>query len=99
MVFTRRYARFSAALSIVAITLSLVCSLYLFIRHGHLESPVQYTGRWLVSGDIIVPFGFLVDPTSVLMLAVVAVICFLVQVYSLGYMAGDPGFSISFGSW
>jgi NADH-quinone oxidoreductase subunit L len=27
------------------------------------------------------------------MLAVVAVICFLVQVYSLGYMAGDPGFS------
>ena len=26
------------------------------------------------------------------MLTVVAVICFLVQVYSLGYMAGDPGF-------
>ena len=93
MVFTRRYARFSAAFSIAAITLSLVCSLYLFIRHGHLESPIQYTGRWLVSGDIIVPFGFLVDPTSVLMLVVVAVICFLVQVYSLGYMAGDPGFS------
>jgi NADH-quinone oxidoreductase subunit L len=27
------------------------------------------------------------------MLTVVAVICFLVQIYSLGYMAGDPGFA------
>jgi NADH-quinone oxidoreductase subunit L len=93
MVFTRRYARFSAALSIGSITLCLVCSLYLFLRLNHLEAPIQYTFRWLVSGELTIPFGFLLDPTSVLMLAVVAVICFLVQIYSLGYMAGDPGFS------
>jgi NADH-quinone oxidoreductase subunit L len=93
LVFTRRYARISAVLSLAAITLSLICSLFLLIRHWHLEAPIQYTGRWLVSGDIVIPFGYLLDPTSLLMLTIVAVICFLVQVYSLGYMDGDPGFS------
>ncbi|MGA2400529.1 MAG: NADH-quinone oxidoreductase subunit L, partial [Syntrophobacteraceae bacterium] len=29
----------------------------------------------------------------ILMLVIVSTICFLVQVYSLGYMAGDPGFT------
>ncbi len=93
LVFTRRYARLSAVLSLAAITLSLVCALFLCIRHWHLDAPLQYTGRWLVSGDIVVPFGYLLDPTSLLMLVIVAIICFLVQVYSLGYMAGDPGFA------
>ena len=59
MVFTRRYARLSAALSITAISLSLVCALFLYIRHFDLQSPLQYTGRWLVSGEIVIPFGFL----------------------------------------
>ena len=36
-------------------------------------------------------FGFLLDPLSVLMLCIVASISFLIQVYSLGYMAGDEG--------
>ena len=93
MVFTRRSARLSAVLSLAAITISFVCALFLCIRHWHLDAPLQYTGRWLVSGDIVVPFGYLLDPTSLLMLVIVALICFLVQVYSLGYMAGDPGFS------
>jgi NADH-quinone oxidoreductase subunit L len=93
MVFTRRYARLSAGLSIAAIMISFVCAVFLFIRHWHLKMPIQYTGRWLVSGDIVIPFGFLLDPTSLLMLVVVAVICSLVQIYSLGYMAGDPGFA------
>ncbi|UCG08047.1 MAG: NADH-quinone oxidoreductase subunit L [Desulfobacterales bacterium] len=93
MVFSRRYARISAGLSIAAITLSFIFSMFLFIRHWHMEAPIQYTGRWLVSGDIVIPFGFLLDPTSLLMLAVMALICFLVQIYSLGYMARDPGFA------
>jgi NADH-quinone oxidoreductase subunit L len=47
----------------------------------------------MVSGSITVPIGFLLDPLSLLMLAIVAVICFLVQIYSVGYMAGDKGFA------
>jgi NADH-quinone oxidoreductase subunit L len=65
----------------------------LLARHWHLENPIQYLGRWLVSGDITIPFGFLLDQASLLMLTIVATISFLVQIYSLGYMAGDEGFS------
>jgi NADH-quinone oxidoreductase subunit L len=93
MIFTRRYPGLSAGLSIAAVTASLVSAVFLLARHWQLESPIQYTMRWMASGNIAVPFGYLLDQTSLLMLTVVAAISFLVQVYSLGYMAGDPGFS------
>jgi NADH-quinone oxidoreductase subunit L len=91
MVLTRSRPRLSAGLSIAAITLSLAGAVFLLASRGQL--PVQYTGRWLVSGDIVIPYGFLLDPGSLLMLTVVAAISFLVQIYSLGYMAGDRGFA------
>jgi NADH-quinone oxidoreductase subunit L len=93
MVFTRNHRGLSAGLSIGAITVSLLSAVFLLARHWHLEAPLQYLGRWLVSGDIHIPFGFLLDQTSMLMLAIVTTISFLVQIYSLGYMAGDAGFS------
>lgn len=93
MVFARSSPRASASLSITAIVVSLVCAVFLLVRHWNMQEPVQYIGRWVVSGDLFIPYGYLLDPASLLMLTVVAVISFLVQVYSLGYMAGDPGFS------
>ncbi len=93
MVFTRAWPRFSAGLSIAAIGISLVSALFLMVKHWGLTSPITFTFRWVVSGDIQIPFGYLLDPVSLLMLVVVTVISFLVQVYSIGYMAGDPGFS------
>jgi len=93
MVFTRPSPKASAALSITAIAISLVCAVFLLVRHWNMQTPVQYVGRWIVSGDLYIPYGFLLDPVSLLMLTLVAVISFLVQVYSLGYMAGDTGFS------
>ena len=93
MVLTRAAARLSAAVSIAAVTVSLVSSVHLLVTHWHLEQPIQYVARWVVSGDVSIPYGYLLDPVSLLMLVVVAGICFLVQVYSLGYMEGDPGFA------
>jgi NADH-quinone oxidoreductase subunit L len=93
LVFTRKHPRLSAGLSIAAISISLISALFLLVRHWHLQTPLEYTGRWLLSGDVTVFFGYLLDQTSLLMLSVVAAISFLVQVYSLGYMAGDAGFS------
>jgi NADH-quinone oxidoreductase subunit L len=93
MVFTRKKERLSAGLSIGAITGSLAGAIFLLIRYRHLTSSVQYAGKWLVSGFITIPVGFLLDPLSLLMLTIVTTICFLVQIYSLGYMAGDRGFS------
>jgi NADH-quinone oxidoreductase subunit L len=93
MVFTRPYPKLSATISVAAVSVSLICALSLLGRHWHLEQPIQYTAKWLVSGNLYVPFGFMLDQLSLLMLTIVAGISFLVQVYSLGYMAGDPGFA------
>jgi NADH-quinone oxidoreductase subunit L len=90
---TRPRPRLSAALSLAAIGFAATAAVILLIRHWQQAVPLQYTARWVVSGDITIPFGFLLDPLSLLMLTVVAVICLLVQFYSLGYMAGDPGFA------
>jgi NADH-quinone oxidoreductase subunit L len=51
----------------------------------------------IVSGDLYLPIGFLLDPLSLLMLLIVTGISLLVQVYSLGYMAHDPGFARYYG--
>jgi len=93
IVFTRDDRRLSGGISIAAVACSLAGAVFLLARHWGAAEPIHYTARWLIVGDIYIPFGFLLDPVSLLMLFLVAAISFLVQVYSLGYMAGDPGFS------
>ena len=79
MMFTRSSPKASASLSIAAIAISLVCAVFLLARHWNMQTPVQYFNRWVVSGDLYIPYGILLDPASLLMLTLVAVICFLVQ--------------------
>ena len=93
IVFTRDHRCLSAGLSIGAVAVSLVGATLLLVRHWGAGAPIHYSVRWLVAGEVTIPFGFLLDPVSLLMLCLVAAISFLVQIYSLGYMAGDPGYS------
>jgi len=93
IVFTRNQRRLSAGIAIGAVACSLAGAIFLLVRHWGDSVPIQYSARWLVTGDVYIPFGYLLDPLSLLMLCLVAAISFLVQVYSVGYMAGDPGFS------
>ena len=97
MLGTRSYPKLSAVISIGAISVALAAAVLLLVRHWGMETPVVYKTTWLVSGKMTIPLGILLDPTSLLMLCVVSAVSFLVQVYSLGYMAGDPGFSRFFG--
>ncbi len=93
MVAIRHNARLSAGISLSASALSLLGAAFLLFSHWQLAQPIHYAARWMASGQIQVVFGFLLDPLSLLMLCIVALICFLVQLYSLGYMDGDPGFA------
>ena len=97
MVFFRSRPRLCGRLSIGAISASLACTLFLLIRHWHMAAPIKGAISWLISGNLTVSIGILLDPTSLLMLAIVASISCLVQIYSLGYMAGDPGFARYYG--
>jgi NADH-quinone oxidoreductase subunit L len=93
LLLTRGRPRLSAGLSLAAIAVSLVSAGFLLVKHWGIAQPIEFAARWVAGGDVSVRVGILIDPLSLIMLAVVAAICFLVQVYSLGYMAGDPGFS------
>jgi NADH-quinone oxidoreductase subunit L len=47
---------------------------------------------WVVAGPLSVQIGFLADPLSAMMLLVVTGVGFLIHLYSIGYMHGDPGY-------
>ena len=93
MLFTRTRRPLSAAISVGSVTVSLLSAAVLLGCHWGMGKPIEFAGHWLTARGVTVPFGYLIDPTSLLMFAVVAAISFLVQLYSLGYMAGDPGFT------
>jgi len=91
MVFTRRSISVSVTVSVIGSFLAWLASLYLFVHFWHIEEAVVFQGHWVVSKNISIPFGYYFDPHSLLMLIIVATISLLIQIYSIGYMAGDPG--------
>ena len=47
---------------------------------------------WITAGGLSVSVAYQVDQLSILMMLVVTGVGFLIHVYSIGYMRGDPGF-------
>ena len=48
---------------------------------------------WIVIGNLNIPFGFVVDEVSVVMMCVVTVVSTMVHIHSIGYMEHDIGFN------
>ncbi len=48
---------------------------------------------WMKSGNLYIPFGFVVDQISVTMMMVVTLVSTIVHIYSIGYMDHDKGFN------
>jgi len=46
---------------------------------------------WIQAGNFKATFGVLIDPLSTVMILVVTGVGFLIHLYSIGYMHGDPG--------
>jgi len=47
---------------------------------------------WVVIGDLTIHLGLMVNSLTAVMLIVVTVVSLMVQIYSQGYMHGDPGY-------
>lgn len=93
--FLHRWPRLSAALSILAIGISFIISLLVSLAVFSSEGTLVYEAatRWLNMPGLQVDMGILVDGLTAVMLIVVTTVALLVQIYSLGYMHGDPGFA------
>ncbi len=55
------------------------------------RSLTQTLYTWMHVGDFSANISFLIDPLSAVMILVVTGVGFLIHVYSIGYMKGDPG--------
>ena len=85
----RRPAHFIAIAGVaVAFALSLV--VYADVRNGNLFNDTVYT--WAVSGGVPLRVGFMIDQLSAMMMVVVTFVSLMVHVYTIGYMAEDPGY-------
>jgi NADH-quinone oxidoreductase subunit L len=58
---------------------------------GNIIQPDLFS--WISSSAITIPFSFLVDPLSCLMILVVTGVGFIIHLYSVGYMGEDPGYN------
>jgi NADH-quinone oxidoreductase subunit L len=60
------------------------------VLNGNTFNGSVYT--WATSGGLRFEIGFLVDRLTVLMMVVVTFVSLMVHVYTIGYMAEDPGY-------
>ena len=73
----------------VAMVLSFVALFQAYDADGGI---LIHTHEWFTAGSLEVNLGVRLDGLTAVMLVVVTSVSFLVQVYSQGYMAGDPGY-------
>jgi NADH-quinone oxidoreductase subunit L len=78
-----------AYVSIAGIVLAGLGGLAVLVEVVH-GARADLTYTWAVLGGGPITVGFVVDPLSAVMLAMVGVVASLITIYSVGYMAGDP---------
>jgi NADH-quinone oxidoreductase subunit L len=93
--FGRVIGRIGAhTITIAAVGVSMVLSA-IVLKQMLFDGVETYNGSvytWLVSDGIQMEVGFLVDRLTALMMVVVTFVSFCVHVYTIGYMADDPGY-------
>jgi NADH-quinone oxidoreductase subunit L len=82
----------SHRVTILGVLISFVLSVVVFLEvlKGNSWSGTVYT--WATIGDTRLEIGFLIDRLTVLMMIVVTFVSLMVHVYTIGYMAEDPGY-------
>ena len=84
--------RAAHVVTILGMVVCLVASFLVYrdVMAGNVFNGPVYT--WLVSGNIRFEIGFLIDPLSATMMMVVSFVSLMVHIYTIGYMADDPGY-------
>jgi len=95
--FTRWKEKLSAGISIFAIAagwvLSIITTVQVLTYHGEHALKIEHAFDIINFTGFRLELGTLLDPLTVMMLIVVTTVSLMVQIYSLGYMHGDPRFS------
>jgi NADH-quinone oxidoreductase subunit L len=76
----------------LAVLIPFLISVGVFMEVKTTEHITKTYFEWIRVGDINIPFSFLVDRLSSIMLLIITGIGFLIHLYSIGYMSHDAGF-------
>src|SRR5512140_88725 len=74
----------------VAVAFVASCVIFNDVLAGNTFNGPVYT--WLTSGGVNFQVGFLIDQLTALMMVVVTFVSRMVHIYTIGYMAEDPGY-------
>jgi NADH-quinone oxidoreductase subunit L len=91
--YVRKQPKFAGYLAILAIGASCVLSYVALLAAIDVDgAKVVFTHEWFTAGPLTVDLGVRLDGLTAVMLVVVTSVSLLVQIYSQGYMADDPGY-------
>jgi NADH-quinone oxidoreductase subunit L len=97
MAFGRRLPRQGDWLTVAAIGASLAASIGIAVQMLGGATPYEEHWTWMAPGaGEPWTFGFRIDGLTAVMLVVVTLVSFLVHVFSMGYMHGDPKYWLFF---
>ncbi|MCX5997000.1 MAG: NADH-quinone oxidoreductase subunit L [Chloroflexi bacterium] len=92
--FLSKYPRVGGYLTIGTVGIS--CALSLWVLGAVIAAPDHMLLvddiQWAVVGNLNIHIGVLVDALTAVMVVVVTFVSLMVQIYSQGYMKGDPGY-------
>ena len=79
-------------ITILGVLVSFICSAVVLTQvvGGARFNATVY--EWMVLGGLKMEIGFLVDGLTAMMMAVVTFVSLMVHIYTIGYMADDPGY-------
>jgi NADH-quinone oxidoreductase subunit L len=80
------------SVTILGVAASLACSLLVLqdVLAGQTFNGSLYT--WMEAGGLKLELGFLIDRLTAVMMVVVTFVSLMVHIYTIGYMAEDPGY-------
>src|SRR5512144_1358638 len=83
----------SHTLCIAGVAVAFAASYLVFrdVQAGNVFDGDVYT--WAATGNVKLAIGFLIDPLTTTMMLVVTFVSLMVHIYTIGYMADDPGYT------
>ena len=91
--FFPQYERLAGWLTILSLAISFGLSIMAFTTVNSQHGMVDFgTHEWLDVAGLTLSIGILLDPLTAIMLIVVSGVSLMVQIYSQGYMKGDPSY-------
>ncbi|MDP7415785.1 MAG: NADH-quinone oxidoreductase subunit L, partial [Dehalococcoidales bacterium] len=93
--FVKAESRITGYILITALFTVLALSIWTLLSvmaAPHHEIPVPDINWVVIEGGVTIHLGLIADSLTAVMLIVVTLVSLMVQIYSQGYMHGDPGY-------